>query len=541
MSQPQPSLLQTDDGYQVIFQNRTLYSPRSPAASADRRARAASLAPGTLVFLPSPLLGYGIDTLLKRLPKSSHLLMVELEPALALLSKRHMSSDIRDDENVSFVCGEEELHEWMNTHKLGFYRRCTLVTVTGGFSLHAGRYREIATAFERDIRLFWQNKMTLIHMGRLYLRNLISNLASVPEARDIGELSVRGPIVVAGAGASLEETIPLIKARRSQLFVLAVDTAWPVLELRGVSPDAVVVLEPQSGNVSDLVGVPVKRPILLCDVSAHPAHITHIPMSNIYFFSSQFADLRWLKRLRQRGVLPSDIPPLGSVGVAAAYIARRITAGPVILAGLDFSYVPGKTHATGAPAHTFQLSSMDRFHPDTLWEPSMARKRIKRAGKKGQTVETDIVLATYAEQLGSFVNDQGMWYDLSESGLPTGAKLVGDLPGLDQVLASAGSAASRHGNQPRFSPRRLPDVSTIREVVKFEIARLERIEPLFRRRNTSAGEQELLSLLRETDYLYVDFPDPPPLPNNFQSFLARALVAASHYQRRFHRSLSLIA
>jgi hypothetical protein len=62
------------------------------------------------------------------------------------------------------------------------------------------------------------------------------------------------------------------------------------------------------------------------------------------------------------------------------------------------------------------------------------------------------------------------------------------------------------------------------------------------RASAAAGEasEECRALLREIDYAWVQFPDPPGLESPDRSFLSRARVAAAHYAQRLDRIGSIL-
>jgi len=142
--------------------------------------------------------------------------------------------------------------------------------------------------------------------------------------------------------------------------LLAADTALPVLREAGLSPDAAVAVEAQHANLADFAGLRGAPLRLFADLTSLPgaARLFEFPPC---WFLSEFAPVP----LFADPAFPPvpRIPPLGSVGVAAAWIAWRLSRGPVVLAGVDFCYPPGRTHARGAPALRGLLARTGRFVP----------------------------------------------------------------------------------------------------------------------------------------------------------------------------------
>jgi len=77
-------------GYSISYKNKTLLSTVDPMAQAERAVKGAGKPERTLYFCPSPLLGYGLDTLLSLAGEDSAVLCVETDKALLELSLSSM-------------------------------------------------------------------------------------------------------------------------------------------------------------------------------------------------------------------------------------------------------------------------------------------------------------------------------------------------------------------------------------------------------------------------------------------------------------------
>lgn len=62
------------------------------------------------------------------------------------------------------------------------------------------------------------------------------------------------PVLVVGAGESLEYCISDIKKHRESILILAVDTALSVLDLHHIKPDFIVAVDSQFYNFYDILG-----------------------------------------------------------------------------------------------------------------------------------------------------------------------------------------------------------------------------------------------------------------------------------------------
>jgi len=546
MSEEKPRLEPASNGYQVHFRGRRLYAPKDPRGGAARRATAREIEPGTLVIAVSPLLGYGIPELLDTCPPDAVVLAVELDPDLAELTAAGPTDSRLYRALAPSPAGLEDLIPLLLAHRP---RRTTLVSLSGGFALHAEAYRRLATRLDDEIRLFWQNSMTRVRMGRLWIRNLVRNLPLLPATTPLSDLRTDRPLLVAGAGPSLDlhtADIPQDGTpQRGRLTILAVDTAVAPLAAHGITPDIVLAVESQQANAADFLAprgpddTPPRAAFpfhLICDLTSYPGVVHRAPPHRVSFVSSQFAQTALLERLRARDILPEPVPPLGSVGVLAVHLARRLTTAPVAFLGLDFAYDLEGTHARGAPMQLRALTTRNRLDPSPFFGLAMARPLLTLPGKSGSPLRTDTVLLSYAEQLQTITAGTAAVYDASpRHGLPSGA------PPAPPDWATAAPAAAVADRRDAH----LPDTETVRTALRQEHERVVRLAQRLRTAVAAAGAAESIAdstyaelrpALEELDYLYLDFPDSPSAS---RSFLGRLLLSALSYEERISRALRI--
>ena len=151
---------------------------------------------------------------------------------------------------------------------------------------------------------------------------------------------------------------------------------------------------------------------LACELAGHPGAARLFP-GRLSLFSTAFAPLGLLDRLEAAGLSPLRVPGLGSVGVAAAWTALRLSGSGVYLAGLDFSYPRGCTHARGTPAHLGALAAASRFAPPGhAAAAALAGRAMSWHASAGPgRVRSDAVLLSYRDLLETVVRDDGTGAD----------------------------------------------------------------------------------------------------------------------------------
>lgn len=533
--QPKLRLIPTPEGDTIEYDGIALYSPQSPRRSAVRRALAAEILPRSIVYVPSPALGYGLTELIDSLPEGCLVLCHELDPTLAtLFTPPH-------DDRVFWVLGDtvEDFLRTLDPHRLIRFRRVVRVTLSGGYRVAPERYGNAYEQIERTIRTSWQNRITTAAMGRLWFRNLIANLAH-PGVRSIDSYAgSEKPWLVVGAGPSLDAVIPTVASIRDRVLLIAADTALAALDAHGITADVCVAVEAQSVNLDDITTTHRRPRTVFADTTAHPAFIRQFPVDGRYFFSSRFTDLAFLRRFEP--VMPTFLPALGSVGVVAVEIATRLSDGPVFIAGLDFAYTAGKTHALGSPQHLAHLRSVFRLEPNPMFTLCVERRAIQATGKDGLRVLTNGVLTSYAESLRSIVADHPhRIFDLGSTGLPIGATALSRedctlmiercAVASERPLSAAGSA----------QPNDAGTYETRKAAFTDEIDLLKHAETAARAMADGRGNvSEYLTATSAVEYTYYDFPDLDTADRASRAFASRVAISAAYFREKISHAFEL--
>ena len=543
MNDESPSVVDTTDGLTIVFRGRNLYHPTTPQQSACARTESVEVPDFTLVIVASPLLGHGLLPLLRRCGDACRFLLLELESALVEVTRRHMPREILDDPRVTIATPDtpNQLEHEVSRALFAHCRRATLIRPTGGYALHARHYHRVLEWSQDEIRRAWQNRLTTMHMGRLWFRNLFDNLSLLPTAQPLSAVTPDRPVVVVGAGPSLEALLPSLRELRTSLFVLAVDTAVPVLRSAAIQPDAVVAVEAQHANLGDFIGSHGSSFHRIVDVFSFPGVTRQTKPDRLSYFTSRAVESRLLDRLRTEKILPPELPPLGSVGVVAVALATDLTTSPIALVGLDFAYPDGKSHARGAPWMIRELVRTDRLRRGEIYGACLARPRITVPGKTGALCKSDIVLLSYAEQLRALCAQRPGIFDVSPEGLPTGAQRVS---GINAFLTHAVREAE-FTNQVSAAPRAAETVrAPSAEQISLFLKRERELVDATRKAALSAAaeltpitQRALERTLSETDYVACGLPIAPDAPEAARPIAA----AAGFFLVRIDRALARLA
>lgn len=406
-----PSTESVGAGDNLFYNGVYLYSRYAPRQRAEQIAAAFIPQPETFYLIPSPLYGYGLELIRQKCRETgTSFLIAETDLFLykKTVDKECLYFDTENDfPSVISKIGNILRADFSANKRI---RKVSVLPLNEGYRLHKEEYDRIALTVQKEIDLHWKNRSTMIFFKDLWIRNIVRNLPETSETIAVSKESY--PYAVCGAGASLEDALDFLAEKRRYLRIVAADTALPVLLKKEIIPDYVVVLESQTANCSDFIyGVPDET-IFINELSSAPA-------ANRLFHRKKwiripFSETELFRRIP--GSFPS-FPQTGSVGVAALYAATRLTDGPVLVTGLDFCYIPGKTHARGTDTHERLLLRQTRF---CTVEAAFRAETLTGQSVEGRAVAVSNALSNYASLVAGEAGRFSHLFDCRSDGLPIG-------------------------------------------------------------------------------------------------------------------------
>ncbi len=538
MNGEDPLLVDTGRGFSVYYRGRHLYSRISPLESAEKRAEAVSIPPETIVFLPSPLLMYGTEILTEKLPEKSIIIACEYDGNLSRRMYPLIKEKITRYSRLKYVAGGgEAVLEAVSEAGVHNFRKVMTVSLNAGYSLYRKEYNGIQNLIEEYVKEFWQNRLTTIHMAPLWIKNIFTNTAylnrrSVDTRWSFPSIGDR-PVVVTGAGESLEHSIEDIISSRDSIAILAVDTSLPVLFRHGIQPDFVVAVDSQIYNLYDFFDFRDSKIPLFFDLTCYPG-IARNFKGMLYPFLSNFSENSLISRLKDSFANLEIIPPLGSVGITAVHIALEITAGAVIHTGLDFSYSIGKSHARCSPFILSSLMKTDRI--SSLENPDLffSKPYYRTTDKNGKECITNQILFSYAKVMERNFGKAERLFDAGKTGLHAAGTKISRITGYKNFPVNR-SHDSGHKEDP---DTKLPGTST----TDFLYGEIRSMDDMYRViYSFISGESEerehVLKLLEDMDYVHIHFPDYHSDRKDDPNYLKRVLASVMFYRTIVSRQL----
>ena len=543
-STEKPRLVSAGQGFSILntveYKGRALYSKYAPDRAIVSSIQKLTILPGTLVVVCSPCLWYGLGELLSALPADCMVLAVEADKALFELAETELSTiseSVKSSVQITLaplfsasnplLVDTNAVDAFLRAHSNnGILRRAIRVDFSAGTQFAPQLYESVCSAAEETIAQFWKNRLTLVKLGRLYARNIMRNLSSLPynSTLESNTKTIDRPIIMCGAGEGLNHTLTYLSSLKKQdkhieqFFILATDASLPVLASYGIQADGVVGVESQAAIEKAYIGSCGCKCTLFADLTSRP-QVQDILGGKTVWFATEYTNARYLERLHDEGIVPSFIPPLGSVGLDAVYLAlllRRNNKVPVFITGLDFSFSCGATHAKGAPAHLVRLFSSSRTAPVENYDASFRNGTVAVVGKDKRTIRTDTIMQSYAEgfraQFGTVMNV----FDCGTSGLDIGLPRASD-----DMLTAAAQSEKKQGDILTTEYEPAAD-KALQEALYEKIAHyyekerraLEALRDLLMKGDSSEYRdltisltEQIMNLLRDRDYLYLHFPD----------------------------------
>jgi len=525
-----PCLIETGQGLSLCIHDRFLYSRYNPKKNIEQLVSNLNILPQTLILAVSPALGYGLQTLLDKLPHGSLILAIEADPFLADIAHQHISHTTLNDHRFVYFrySGIKNAMELLLSQSLWPFRRCLRIDFSAGSMLHPDVYTSLIYYIDDLIASWWKNRLTMIRLGRNYYKNLLTNLGK-EELRSLTSWPrINKPVVIVGSGPSLAPAIPAIKENRSEIFIIVVDTALQVLLKHEITPDAVVVMESQFWIEYAFINAVNTGIPIWADISAR-SPTTERTGGPVYYFSSLFDRSKLITCLYQHELLPMPVPPLGSVGVVAAYLAleKREPGVPLLCCGLDFSFGHGYSHATGAMATW--IIPHDRYNPINSPPPSI----LPGVEKIYPAVYTNPALCSYLRLFKAFISEAENLYVHSQAPVDLGAPRISDEQWKKLVFSYSCTYSATSCTKPVNRQVRV-------QFLENEKKNLERILEICTSCTENAGSTaELLERIGNSDYLYASFPDGHLGPHADQDFLNRIRASTAFFLKTINLSTVL--
>jgi hypothetical protein len=380
-----------------------LHSKYQPQIEADRYIAALNLKPEIDCFIViEPGLGYLISAL-KKMHPASVIVALHADSCFRAMGSPvpawYPDSDVAVQEFLENEIPEAasiQLIEWKPSFRIFGDSCLMLARESVDFIKRVAASRRTSTVFGRKwVRNFFRNV--------LFLNNTM-----LYRTTDL-------PIVITGAGPSIEAVLPELRDNNKNVFIIAASSSLLALASGGIVPD--MVMNTDGGNWALLHLHACLRchdaPMLAMTLSsAIPSQCSALPVLPLSDGSI------WQSMALNAANIPSIcIPQRGTVTASALELAMIVSTGNIFLAGMDFSVRGIQSHARPYGFDHFFLSKASRFQP-------VYSQLFMRSSDIGNGGSHDVYAAWFKSRLASWpkrIFSLGGNHNILENSLPQGS------------------------------------------------------------------------------------------------------------------------
>ncbi len=295
-------------------------------------------------------LGYHLLPLLGCLNRYTTIILIDRLGGIDTdIAGNRLTSFLASSDRISLVLGKsaEEVTELLSGMiDINGIRGITVLEHPGSMRIFGDYYIGIKKYLEKLIDKMAGNRATQKAFGPLYLRNILKNACLLDRVRPVRDLFgslKRFPALIIASGPCLEREIPEIERFQDRFFIIAADSAVPVLYKTGISPDFVISIDPQPYVYEHFIGWEPGRTTTLFSLSSDHSAVKRF---GVYLFLNSHPLCQFASGAYDDAIGSVD-SATGSVAGDAMEFCRKCGLGPIGVAGLDFSFSGYKIYSRG--------------------------------------------------------------------------------------------------------------------------------------------------------------------------------------------------
>ena len=295
-------------------------------------------------------LGYHLSGLRGKEAEYKKIIVIDRIPGLEKeLSGNESSRFLTESEKIFFITGEDPAGVESALSGMIDLENCKGVQVvehTGSFRLFTEYYEAVKSGLKRIIDKKSGDKATVKAFGSIFLRNALNNFKNIDRLAPVSSIAgkFRGSsALIVSSAPSVENYIDDIKRFRDRFYIIAVDSALPMLREQGVKPDFAVSIDPQHRIAEHFLGHEGRGTIHIFSIVSPPA-IAEIFGGYLSLNSHPVSQI--IKELYP-GAVGSIDSGTGSVAGDALCFALLAGFDNIGMTGFDFSFSGNTIYARG--------------------------------------------------------------------------------------------------------------------------------------------------------------------------------------------------
>lgn len=248
-----------------------------PDALIERWLAGFEIAPDTAIAVSGVGDGSHLLALLEKMPQGSGLVFCA-EPDVVRFKaflKTPLADALLADERVLFGVGtlDDAFYRSLATFKVVDYTNAEPLIFAPFFVEASDFYEAFFLEFARQLDIWRKMFGTNLTQSGLWQRNSLVNLRSLvlsPDPIDFQNCFKGLPLVMAGAGPSLDESMDFLSWARDKAVIVAGNSSIRAMVRAGVQPDFVLAADPNETTDRGFEGVELGETVLLCPFMVYP-------------------------------------------------------------------------------------------------------------------------------------------------------------------------------------------------------------------------------------------------------------------------------
>lgn len=307
---------------------------------------------GSVIFMFGLGLSYYIEELYKKVKTRAKIIIFEPNKEIFDIVMKNIDiSNILDNKDISIT------FELDNIFSFGYLENCDYKVECIPFykEMYLEEYKDFVKNIKDFIRITRMNYSTFCFFKSMWLKSTFSNFKYILKSYkmiDFKDIFKNKPIIVVGAGPSLNKNIHLLKELKGKVCIISAFSAAKVLEKEHIVPDFITTIDSLQYGITDFEA---NIPLIFqkyCNKELLEKHK-----------ASKILSIGYDEFLKE--ILPSieedNIVCGSTVTYFSATTARHFGASEIILIGQDFSWTKEATHAKGT-VHDKTLYGYEDYH-----------------------------------------------------------------------------------------------------------------------------------------------------------------------------------
>ncbi|HNX24241.1 MAG TPA: DUF115 domain-containing protein [Spirochaetota bacterium] len=526
-----------------------LHSSYDPIKEAERSINAFDKGRSSIIIVSGVALAYHLNFLKKKYP-AARIIALEKEKKILDITQKLYPESLQ---GIDLVNSADELGQIFENMDLADFKGIAHYIHKPSYQLNPEFYEDIITSIKLYISSRISDLLTRFEFEEKWIENIFRNLKHLQHSVNVSQLFGKFtgyPGVIVSAGPSLKKNINELEKIKDKAVIVAVDTAFKVLDKHNIKPHFVLTLDAQKYSFKHFTGVPADNTILVADIVSCPSILnTYRGRKIISTTSKYYQDAKgeivrettpmidWVeKNSRPFG----DVQSGGSVATSAFDLLLNMGCDPIILVGQDLAYSGREYHCSGTYHNDDWFPKTGRLNNfDTINQNIIRKRKIKYVTKYGKsgTVISDFIFDLYK----SWFEDSAERVTVNVINSTGGGSKIKNTVEMD--LQEAVKTAKKTGNpsliiEKIMSAKSGEDISEIKKAIINGYNRLNSIIELTDSKNQEESIIDKINLLLDDDDTNELL---KPLMRKSQFYVSRHAFEADKYKDIIYNDIRIAA